>query len=98
MLANAQTAVVIPRAEAAKPARARFRVLRGLLRDPMACAALIVLLVVGFAGAYTTFSTFEWESHTLMRDGHGLTGAIYILGSVLLGLIAIRAGVHLARL
>jgi peptide/nickel transport system permease protein len=52
MLADAQTAVALPRAEAARPASARFRVLRGLLRDPMACTALIILLVVGFAALF----------------------------------------------
>jgi CrcB protein len=57
-----------------------------------------LLFVVGFAGAYTTFSTFEWESHTMLRDGQGLSAAIYVLASVLAGLIAIRLGMHLARI
>jgi fluoride exporter len=57
---------------------------------------LRLLVAVGFAGAYTTFSTFEWESHNLLRDGDALAAAIYVLGSVLLGLIALRWGVQLA--
>ena len=59
---------------------------------------LRMLFAVGFAGSYTTFSTFEWESNCLLRDGQGFAGATYILGSVLIGLIAIRAGILLARL
>ena len=56
-----------------------------------------LMLAVGFTGAYTTFSTFEYESHKLLRDGDGLIGASYIAGSVFLGLLAVRLGVHLAR-
>jgi CrcB protein len=59
---------------------------------------LRLLVAVGFAGAYTTFSTFEWESHGLLRDGDGLAGTIYIFGSVLAGLVAVRFGVLLARM
>lgn len=59
---------------------------------------LRLLLTVGLAGAYTTFSTFELETHGLLRDGDAAAGTLYILGSVALGLIAIRAGMLLARL
>jgi CrcB protein len=59
---------------------------------------LRLLVAVGFTGAYTTFSTFEYESHTLLRDGDGLAGASYIAGSVFLGLLAVRLGIRLARM
>jgi CrcB protein len=59
---------------------------------------LRLLVAIGFAGSYTTFSTFEWESHGLFRDGDGLAGTMYILGSVLAGLVAIRLGIQLARI
>jgi CrcB protein len=58
---------------------------------------LRLMIAVGFTGAYTTFSTFEFESHGLLRDGDGLLGMIYIMGSVLLGLLAVRLGTLLAR-
>jgi CrcB protein len=57
---------------------------------------LRLMVAVGFTGAYTTFSTFEYESHALLRDGDGLAGMTYLLGSVLLGLVAVRCGVLLA--
>src|SRR5262245_53161152 len=44
---------------------------------------LRLALAVGFTGAYTTFSTFEWESYGLLKDGESLAGTIYLTGSVL---------------
>jgi len=58
---------------------------------------LRLFLAVGFTGAYTTFSTFEYESAVLIRDGDGLLGLTYIFGSVFLGLVAVRVGMMLAR-
>jgi CrcB protein len=58
---------------------------------------LRLMVATGFTGAYTTFSTFEFEAHNLLRDGDGLAGTIYLFASVLLGLIAVRLGVALAR-
>jgi CrcB protein len=58
---------------------------------------LQLALAVGFTGAYTTFSTFEWETHGLIRDGEVWAGAIYSILSVVLGLIAVRVGIALAR-
>jgi CrcB protein len=59
---------------------------------------LRLLVAVGFCGAFTTFSTFEYESHNLLRDGDGLAGASYVAISVFLGLVAIRVGVRLAHM
>ncbi|MBM3223285.1 MAG: fluoride efflux transporter CrcB [Candidatus Tectomicrobia bacterium] len=53
---------------------------------------------VGFLGAYTTFSTFSFESLVLLQHGWWLLGLMNILGSVLLGLGAALAGMALARL
>jgi CrcB protein len=59
--------------------------------------ALRLMIAVGFTGAYTTFSTFEYESHGLFRDGRELAGTVYLAASVFLGLAAVRCGVALAR-
>lgn len=56
-----------------------------------------LIVAVGFAGAYTTFSTFELESHGLLRNGDGLSAITYLFGSVFLGLLAVRAGIVLAE-
>jgi CrcB protein len=58
---------------------------------------LRLLVAVGFTGAFTTFSTFEYESHCLLRDGETGPGLLYICLSVVLGLLAVRAGVWLGR-
>lgn len=58
---------------------------------------LRLFLAVGFTGAYTTFSTFEYETNELLRDGDGLKGMTYVFGSVFLGLVAVRLGIHLAQ-
>jgi CrcB protein len=58
---------------------------------------LRLMVAVGFTGAYTTFSTFAYESDGLLRDGDGLKGLTYIFGSMFLGLIAVRLGATLAR-
>lgn len=58
---------------------------------------LRLMIAVGFTGAYTTFSTFEYEAHGLLRDGDGLAGMTYLFASVFLGLLAVRGGILLAR-
>lgn len=58
---------------------------------------LRLMVAVGFTGAFTTFSTFEYETHGLLRDGDGLAGMTYLFGSVFFGLLAVRLGIMLAR-
>jgi CrcB protein len=53
--------------------------------------------VVGFLGGYTTFSSFEWETFTAVREGAWWTGALNVTSSVMLGYIAVWLGVMLAR-
>lgn len=54
-------------------------------------------LVVGFLGGYTTFSSFEWETLSAMREGGRGIAMLNVVGSVLLGYLAVWAGVLLAR-
>ena len=58
---------------------------------------LRLAFLVGFLGAYTTFSTFEFETWSLIREGNYLTALGYVLLSVVLGFIALIAGIELAR-
>jgi CrcB protein len=56
-----------------------------------------LLLAIGFLGAYTTFSSFEFENHALLVDGEWLTTTLNIVLSVVAGLVAVRLGVWVAR-
>lgn len=58
---------------------------------------LRLMIGIGFTGAFTTFSTFEYECHQLFGDGNGLAGAAYVALSVFIGLAAVHAGVVLAH-
>ena len=56
-----------------------------------------LLLVVGFLGGYTTFSSFEWETYTAVRGSELWTGMINVVSSVMLGYVAVSLGSMLAR-
>lgn len=56
------------------------------------------LIPVGFLGAYSTFSAYEWETLSTLRAGAFALAALYALGSVVLGLIAVWGGAMLAEL
>lgn len=50
------------------------------------------LVAVGFIGAYSTFSTYEWETLSTLRSGAFVLAALYAGGSLILGLAAVWAG------
>ena len=60
--------------------------------------AWLYLVPIGFVGAYSTFSTWEWETLTLIRGGAFPMAALYALGSFILGLAAVWCGIVLAEL
>jgi fluoride exporter len=54
-------------------------------------------VMIGFIGAYTTFSTWMLESMRLMEDGAWLLAAANLGGSVVLGMLAVFAGLAVGR-
>lgn len=56
-----------------------------------------LLLVVGFLGAYTTFSTFEFETGGLLKDGEIVLATLNVVLSVFLGFVALKAGEVIAK-
>ena len=56
------------------------------------------LIPVGFIGAYSTFSTYEWETLATLRSGAVALAALYAGGSLVAGLVATWGGVALAEL
>ena len=71
--------------------------IRYALATPTVSVEMRALLTTGFCGGYTTFSTYSYETATLLEDGqYGRAGA-YALGSVVVALGATFAGFMLAR-
>lgn len=55
-------------------------------------------LTIGFLGAFTTFSTFSLDAVTLYERGEIALSGAYILGSVVLSIAGLFAGLLLVRL
>ena len=58
---------------------------------------LRLLVAIGFVGAYTTFSTFEYETWRLVESGSLMRALANVVGSVVAGFIAVVIGARLAR-
>jgi CrcB protein len=56
-----------------------------------------VPIAVGFLGAFTTFSTFSYETYTLIHTDRAATGGLYVAISVVGGVLAAAAGYASAR-
>ncbi len=54
-------------------------------------------VVVGFLGAFTTFSTFELEIWGLFREGKIITSLLYLFLSLFLGFLGLILGIWVAR-
>lgn len=66
-----------------------------LLLNMSKSQTLPLVLVIGFCGGYTTFSAFAFENVQLLQSGQLFLSILYILGSVIFGIVAVWAGIKL---
>jgi len=59
---------------------------------------LRLAVAVGFVGAYTTFSTFEYETARLTEEGGFTLAMLNVLLSVIVGFVAVFGGIYAARM
>lgn len=55
------------------------------------------LIPVGFLGAYSTFSSYEWETFSTLRTGAFTLATLYAFISLIVGLVAVWCGVMIAE-
>jgi CrcB protein len=65
--------------------------------EPAPAARLQSLLVVGFCGGFTTFSTFSWQTLDQLLRGAWLAAALNVLLSVAVCLLTVWLGYRLGR-
>jgi CrcB protein len=56
-----------------------------------------LFMITGICGGYTTFSTFSYDSLVLLKEGSNISFILYVLGSVVIGLLATFAGIALFK-
>ena len=56
-----------------------------------------LLLVIGFLGGFTTFSSFSWDTYTLWMNGKQVLAGLSVLANVFFSLLGTVLGVWLAR-
>jgi len=60
-------------------------------------AWLRIGLTMGVVGGYTTFSTYAQETLDLVEEGHHAIAALYVFGSVAVGVMAVYVGTLIGR-
>jgi len=70
----------------------------GILEGNVLSPAVRLAMAIGFVGAYTTFSTWTYETIRLIENGSLLPATMNIAGSVLVGLLAVMGGLATGRM
>ena len=70
----------------------------GLVSKGVLSPEMKLLMVTGFCGGFTTFSTFANESFGMMKAGDVLQMALYVGVSVVIGILAVWGGMALSNI
>ena len=68
----------------------------GLISKGIVSPEIKLLLITGFCGGFTTFSTFANESFSMMKAGDALQMALYVAASVVIGILAVWLGMNVS--
>lgn len=66
-------------------------------RFPNLSPVFTLLLMVGFCGGFTTFSTFSKEGLIMLQANNYILFSLYAIGSVVLGIMAVSIGYFITK-
>jgi len=74
-----------------------FGVVFSLWEGKLVSPEVRMVILVGFMGAFTTFSSFMYETGAMIRDGEYLMAAANLLGQNVLGIVCFFGGLMLGK-